>query len=51
MIYESLWYKIKWTEYSSEENTWLWSDDIQAKDLIQEYEEKQHQTTNRKGPK
>ena len=23
IIYESLWYKIKWTGYGSEENTWL----------------------------
>ena len=51
MIYESLWYKIKWTEYGSEENTWLWPEDIQAKNLIQKYKEKQHQTINEKSSK
>ena len=42
IIYESLQYKIKWTGYGSEKNTWLWPDDVQAKNLIQKYEEKQH---------
>ena len=51
MIYGSLWYKVKWTEYDFEENTWLWLDDIQAKNLIQEYKEKQYWTINGKGSK
>ena len=51
MIYESSQYKIKWTGYDSEKNTWLWSDNIQMKDLIQKYEEKQHWTINEKGCK
>ena len=51
MIYRSLWYKIKWTRYDPEKNTWLWPDDIQMKDLIQEYKEKQHQTINKKDHK
>ena len=51
MIYRSLQYKIKWTEYDPEENTWLWLNDIQMKNLIQEYKEKQHWIINRKGCK
>ena len=51
MIYENPQYKVKWTGYNSEKNTWLWPDNIQTKDLIQEYEEKQHWTINRKGSK
>ena len=44
-------HKVKWTGYGPEENIWLWPNNIQAKDLIQEYEEKQHWTTNERGPK
>ena len=51
IIYENLQYKVKWTGYSFEKNIWLWPNDIQAKDPIQKYKKKQHQTINGKSSK